>query len=105
MMQRVAFKMKIKAGFEAEYKKRHDEIWPELSQALTNAGVSDYSIFLDEESSTLFAVHKLIDDNTAHQLPQMEIVKKWWAYMADIMETNEDHSPVCKELKEVFYHA
>ena len=104
-MQRVAFKMKLKAGFEAEYKKRHDEIWPELSQALTNAGVSDYSIFLDEESSTLFAVQKLIDNNTAHQLPQMEIVKKWWAYMADIMETNEDHSPVCKELKGVFYHA
>jgi L-rhamnose mutarotase len=103
-MQRVAFKMQLKPGFEAEYKKRHDEIWPELSQALTDAGVSDYSIFLDEETLTLFAVQKLTDNNTADQLPQTEIVKKWWAYMADIMETNADNSPVCKELKDVFYH-
>ena len=103
-MQRAAFKMQLKPGFEAEYKKRHDEIWPELSQALTDAGVSDYSIFLDEETLTLFAVQKLTDDNTADQLPQTEIVKKWWAYMADIMETNADNSPLCKELKDVFYH-
>lgn len=103
-MHRAALKMKLKPGFEAEYKKRHEEIWPELSQALTDAGVSDYSIFLDEETLTLFAVQKLTDNNTADQLPQTEIVKKWWAYMADIMETNEDNSPVCKELTDVFYH-
>ena len=62
-MQRVAFKMQLKPGFENEYKKRHDEIWPELSQALSDAGISDYSIFLDEESLTLFAVQKLSADN------------------------------------------
>lgn len=104
-MQRNAFKMKLKPGFEAEYKKRHDEIWPELAEMLTRAGVSDYSIFLDEETLTLFAVQKLTDDNTADDLPQTEIVKKWWAYMADIMETNPDNSPVCTPLDEVFYHA
>lgn len=103
-MQRNAFKMKLKPGFEAEYKKRHDEIWPELAEMLTRAGVSDYSIFLDEETLTLFAVQKLADDNTADDLPQTEIVKKWWAYMADIMETNPDNSPVCTPLNEVFYH-
>jgi len=102
-MKRAAFKMKLKPGFEAEYKKRHDEIWPELSQELTNAGVSDYSIFLDEETLTLFAVQKLSDDNTADQLPSTEIVKKWWAFMADIMEVNPDNSPVCNPLNEVFY--
>ncbi len=95
--------MKLKAGFEAEYKKRHDEIWPELSAELSAAGVYDYSIFLDEEMLTLFAVHKLTDDHTAAQLPEKEIVKKWWAYMADIMETNPDNSPVCVPLKEVFH--
>jgi L-rhamnose mutarotase len=68
-MIRNAFKMKLKAGFEAEYKKRHDEIWPELSAELSSAGVSDYSIFLDEETLTLFAVQKLSDDHTADQLP------------------------------------
>ena len=104
-MIRSAFKMKLKPGFEAEYKRRHDEIWPELSRALSDAGVSDYSIFLDEETLTLFAVQKLTTTNTANQLPQKEIVKKWWTYMEDIMETNKDHSPVCKELNEVFYQA
>lgn len=104
-MTRNAFKMKLKPGFEAEYKRRHDEIWPELAQELSNAGVSDYSIFLDEETLTLFAVQKLTDTNTADDLPQTEIVKKWWAYMADIMETNPDNSPVCVPLKEVFHQA
>ncbi|MDD7985322.1 L-rhamnose mutarotase [Lentisphaera marina] len=103
-MQRVAFKMQLKPGFENEYKKRHDEIWPELSQALSNAGISDYSIFLDEESLSLFAVQKLSAHNSAKELPQTEIVKKWWDYMADIMETNPDNSPVCIELKEMFFH-
>jgi len=103
MMTRNAFKMKLKPGFEAEYKKRHDEIWPELSRVLTEAGVSDYSIFLDEESLTLFAVQKLAADHTAADLPNHSMVKKWWAFMADIMETNPDNSPVCIPLDEVFY--
>lgn len=102
-MIRVAFKMKLKAGFEKEYKKRHDEIWPELSQELTKAGVADYSIFLDDETNTLFAVQKLADNNTSDKLPQTEIVKKWWDYMSDIMEVNSDKSPVVIELKEVFH--
>ena len=49
-MRRVAFKMKLKSGFEAEYRKRHDEIWPELVKTLEEAGISDYSIFLDPET-------------------------------------------------------
>jgi len=102
-MQRNAFTMKLKPGYEAEYKKRHDEIWPELAKELSKAGVSDYSIFLDEETLTLFAVQKLSDDNTADDLPQTGIVKKWWAYMADIMDTNPDNSPVCIPLREVFH--
>ena len=95
--------MKLKAGFEEEYKKRHDEIWPELSAELSAAGVSDYSIFLDEETLTLFAVQKLSVDHTADQLPDTEIVKKWWAYMSDIMDYNSDGTPVAISLKEVFH--
>ena len=102
-MLRNSFKMKLKDGCQEEYKKRHDDIWPELSKELQEAGVSDYSIFLDEETLTLFAVQKLTDKNTAEQLPQSQIVKKWWAYMGDIMETNPDNSPVCTGLKEVFH--
>ena len=102
-MIRNAFKMKLKPGCEAEYKKRHDEIWPELSKELTEAGVFDYSIYLDEESLTLFAFQRLAEGNTADNLPNTEIVKKWWAYMADLMETNPDHSPVASPLREVFH--
>ena len=102
-MIRYAFTMKLKKGFEDEYKRRHDEIWPGLSAELEKAGVSDYSIFLDENTLTLFAVQKLSDDNTADDLPDNPVVKKWWAYMADIMDTNPDNSPVCIPLREVFH--
>lgn len=102
-MKRAAFKMKLKPGFEEEYKKRHDEIWPELARELNAAGVHDYSIFLDEKTNTLFAVQKLSENNTAGQLPQTEIVQKWWNYMSDIMEVNADQSPVTVDLKEMFH--
>ena len=95
--------MKLKAGFEAEYKKRHDEIWPELKQLLSVSGISDYSIFLDEETLILFAVQQLADDFERAAIPNHPIVKKWWKFMADIMETNPDHSPVTASLKEVFH--
>ncbi|HEU5396418.1 MAG TPA: L-rhamnose mutarotase [Verrucomicrobiae bacterium] len=102
-MIRNAFKMKLKPGVVAEYKKRHDEIWPELARELRAAGISDYSIFLDEETMTLFAVQKLTDHNTAAELPNNPVVRKWWDYMAPLMEVNPDHSPVAKPLREVFH--
>lgn len=102
-MTRNAFKMKLKPGIAAEYKKRHDEIWPELARELRNAGISDYSIFLDEETLTLFAAQKLTDGNTAADLPNNPVVRKWWDFMAPLMEVNADHSPVVKPLREVFH--
>ncbi len=102
-MKRHAFKMKLKPGVVAEYKKRHDEIWPELAAELRAAGVSDYSIFLDEKTLTLFAVQKLADHNTASALPDASVVRKWWEAMAPLMEVNADHSPVVTALREVFH--
>ena len=102
-MQRHAFKMQLKSGAVAEYKKRHDEIWPELAAELKAAGVSDYSIFLDEETLTLFAVQKLSEGNTAAALPNSPLVRKWWDYMAPLMETHPDNSPVAQPLTEVFH--
>lgn len=102
-MKRNAFTMQLKPGFEAEYKKRHDEIWPELSAFLSESGIQDYSIFLDRKTLTLFAVQKLADDFDPAAIPRHPIVKKWWAYMADIMETNPDNSPVALPLEEVFH--
>ncbi|MFK7850766.1 MAG: L-rhamnose mutarotase [Akkermansiaceae bacterium] len=102
-METVAFTMKLKPGNVAEYIKRHDEIWPDLSKEIQEAGISDYSIFLDEASLTLFAVQKRADAHTADQLPNHPIVKKWWKHMASLMETHPDNSPICGELKQVFY--
>ena len=102
-MIRHAFKMKLKPGVAAEYKKRHDAIWPELAAELKTAGISDYSIFLDEATMTLFAVQKLSEPNTAAALPQTAIVRKWWEYMAPLMEVNPDNSPVEGKLREVFF--
>ncbi len=102
-MNQVAFKMQLKPGFKEEYKKRHDEIWPELHAALAEAGVYDYAIYLDKETLTLFAVQKLKDGETTSELPDNPVVRKWWDYMADIMETYSDRAPVCIGLQEVFY--
>ena len=102
-MTRAAFTMKLKPGSEAEYRRRHDEIWPELVRELEAAGVGDYSIYLEESTLTLFAFQKLKDHNTSALLPQNPIVKKWWKYMADLMETNPDSSPVTGALTEVFH--
>lgn len=100
---RVAFKMKLFPGFEAEYKKRHDEIWPELSALLKENGITDYSIFLDEETNSLFGVLNVNDAKILDTLPGHEVMQRWWKYMADVMESNPDNSPVSIPLKEVFY--
>ena len=102
-MSKLAFKMKLKPGFKDEYKKRHDEIWPELKNLLQENGISDYTIFLDEETNILFAVQQQDGNQSSQDLGQTAIVQKWWAYMADIMETNADNSPVSKPLVEVFH--
>lgn len=102
-MKRAAFKMFLKSGMEAEYEKRHNEIWPELKQLLKESGVYDYSIFWDKETNILFAVQKIEGDGGSQDLGTNPIVKRWWDYMADIMEVNADNSPVSIALPEVFY--
>jgi len=102
-MTRHAFTMKLKPGCFAEYKRRHDALWPELARVLREAGIADYSIFVDEATLTLFAVQKLADSNQAAALPQHPTVRRWWESMAPLMETHPDNAPVCGELKEVFY--
>ena len=97
--------MRLKPGFAAEYKRRHDAIWPELKALLGAHGISDYSIFLDEETLTLFAVQKLDESDCQVALPQHPVMRRWWDHMADIMETNPDRSPVVVELPQVFHLA
>ena len=102
-MKRLAFKMKLKPGAKQAYVKRHHQIWPELKKVLKDAGISEYSIFLDEETNTLFAFQKISGKGGSQDLASYSIVKKWWDFMADAMETNSDNSPISRTLEEVFY--
>lgn len=103
MAEQIAFRMNLFPGQAAEYRKRHDEIFPELARALKDAGVSDYSIWLDAESGHLFGILTRTDDHTMDALPDKEIMKRWWKHMADIMATDADNVPVQIPLKRVFY--
>ena len=103
-MNRSAFRMKLKdASYIDEYKKRHNEIWPELIELLSDTGVSEYSIFFDEETLSLFAFQKVSGDGGSQDLGKNPIVRKWWDHMADIMETEENNAPLSIPLPEVFY--
>lgn len=102
-MEQIAFTMQLKPGQAAEYERRHDAIWPELVSLLKEAGIRDYSIFLDEPSGTLFAVLKRSEDHRMDALPEQEVMRRWWAYMADLMETHPDGSPVTVPLRRVFH--
>lgn len=102
-MQRIAFTMKLFKGCKEEYKKRHDELWDDMRLLLKEKGVSDFSIFLDEDSSMLFAFLVAEDPSALMDLPDHPVQKKWWKYMKDIMQTNADNSPFTIDLKEVFY--
>ena len=101
-MKREAFKLFLKPGCEAEYEKRHNAIWPELKKLLSENGVCDYSIYWDKDTNILFASQKVQGEESSQDMGSNPIVQKWWAYMADIMETNPDNSPVSIPLKEVF---
>ena len=102
-MEKHAFRMRLHPGQEAEYKRRHDEIWPELAALLREAGVSDYSIHLDRETSTLFAVLWRREDHGMDALPDHPLMQRWWAHMADIMETHPSNEPVAVPLETVFH--
>jgi L-rhamnose mutarotase len=95
--------MKLRPGREQEYRRRHDEIWPELVRELRGAGISDYSIYLDRGTGSLFAFQKLREGNTADGLKDHPVMRRWWDAMADLMETNPDRSPVVQQLEEVFH--
>ena len=102
-MPRVGFTMKLFAGKEEEYKRRHNAIWPELVNLLREHGVKEYSIFLDETTNTLFGVLDIDNLGSLDKLPLSPVMQKWWAYMRDIMETNPDNSPLSSPLTELFY--
>ncbi len=102
-MQKYAFKMVLNPGKADEYKRRHDDIWPELVTLLKEAGVSDYSIHLDADTNALFGVLWRTERHGMDSLPESAVMKRWWAYMADIMHTNAANEPIAIPLETVFH--
>ena len=100
-----AFKMQLRPGVLDEYRARHDAIWPELSALLTASGIYDYSIFLDEQTLSLFSVLKLAEPNNRAALPDHPVMKRWWDYMAPLMEVEADNRPKEWPLPLIFHHA
>lgn len=98
-----AFRMQLKPGTVEEYRRRHDEIWPELAELLHESGIYDYSIFLDEQTLALFAVLKLTDDNRRDALPDHPVMRRWWDHMAPLMEVQPDNRPVEWPLVPMFH--
>jgi L-rhamnose mutarotase len=98
----VAFRMLLRSGAEWEYRRRHDEIWPELAAELRAAGIQDYRIFRDPENHCLFAVITRARSHQMDQLPDKPVMRRWWAMMAELMITNADSSPQVISLEEMF---
>ena len=103
MKNRFAFKMKVFAGKENEYRNRNDSFWPELVLLFVESGISNYSVFLDEHTNLLFGVFDFENKEAMDNLRSSPIMEKWWEYMKDIIETNEGNRPMSIPLKEVFY--
>tara|TARA_R110002124_G_C8658024_1_gene489985 strand:- start:211 stop:525 length:315 start_codon:yes stop_codon:yes gene_type:complete len=101
-MEKYAFTMQLARGMKDEYRRRHDEIWPELVDLLHKAGVSAYTIHLDETSGTLFGHLTRRLDHTMDALPDDPVMQRWWAHMADIMQTGPDNAPAITPLTCVF---
>lgn len=102
-MEQIAFRMQLNPGQADEYRRRHDAIWPELVALLRDAGIRDYSIFLDDETGMLFAVLRRTPDHRMAALPQSDVMQRWWRMMADIMATQADGSPRQVPLRPVFH--
>jgi L-rhamnose mutarotase len=102
-MRRIAFKMILNPGCQQEYKKRHDQLWPELARLLKRQGIEDYAIFLEPGTGELFGYLKMAGSQKLEQLAQEPLMQQWWSFMKDIMQTNADDSPLTTALEEVFY--
>ena len=102
-MMRKAFLMTLKPGRQAEYERRHRPIWPELQAVLRGHGVSNYSIFLERETDRLFAYAEIESEAQWQRIAETDACRRWWAYMRELMLTNEDDSPVTVALDEVFH--
>ncbi len=102
-MEQIAFTMQLRPGCAEQYRARHDALWPELATLLRQAGIRDYSIFLDADSGKLFAVLRRTPDHGMDDLPLHPLMQRWWTSMSDLMETSRNRQPVTQSLQPMFH--
>lgn len=84
-----AWVLEVRPGYEEEYKKRHDEIWPDMLEALRKAGISNYNIF--RHGLTLFGYFETDDlEATKAVLADDPVNAKWGQWMGPIMKIEID---------------
>ena len=104
-MIRKAFLIQAKPGMATEYQRRHNPIWPDLWKTLKDYGVSNYSIFLNEDTGALFGYLEVEDEAKYESIAETEVCQRWWKYMTEVLVSESDESPKAREdiLKEVFH--
>ena len=84
-----AWVLEVRPGYEAEYERRHDEIWPEMLEALREAGLRNYSIF--RHGLTLFGYFECDDLSAAQaKLAGSDVNRRWAEWMGPIMRVEVD---------------
>jgi L-rhamnose mutarotase len=102
-MERVGFAMRLLPGQEAEYRRRHSAVWPEMLDALLAAGCHDYSIFI--RGSDLFA-YLVVDDFAAFRafMAASPVNDRWQADMAELIDPLTDPATGFHERLEEIFH-
>ena len=103
-MERFAWKARVLPGKLDEYIRRQDEIWPEMTEVLNQAGVHNYTIW--NVGDELFGYYECESIAYAAKVQaESPVVDRWNAYMKDVMEMEMDPATgTSVMLRKVFYH-
>ena len=102
-MIRKSVLMKLKPGKAREYRRRHNPIWPELHHDLKAAGISNYSIFCQEETDLLFAYMEVESEEKLKKLQTSAVFKRWRLEMKDLLAGGDEAAAGEEILSEVFH--
>ena len=100
-MIRRAFTMRLKPGAMAEYKKQHDNIWPELVAEIEKSGIATMTTF--EADPVLFLFSEITDEEAWDRLWHTEIHTKWGKVFEPLMEFNSEGIVDSHTLREIFH--
>lgn len=98
----LAFCLRLRAGHEAEYQRRHDDLWPDMRRALLDAGLLHYEIYLEPQSLLLFIFMVRRSDHSMGDLQRNPVWRRWQHHMADIL-VQDNGLPLRVPLQRMFW--